>query len=196
MVSRICSVATTLVLLTCTTMAHSQSLVGQSNLRARLPFSGAEQPASLQSAVKSQPRPSTSGGWTTRSPWSYSTVSSTTFYRPVAPWLPSSSAIAPTRASAEDYPWTDGWESEQSANEASTQAILNAMSTRPNLQPGFVTDQVSSSNTYPINFESNPPIAQPNAASSGTANQSDGAASTPSQQLSVPSAATSAPIPY
>ena len=44
MVPRICLVVSTLMLVTCATAAHSQSVGGQTKLRARLPFSGLDQP--------------------------------------------------------------------------------------------------------------------------------------------------------
>ena len=191
MFARICLVATTSIMLTCATTVHSQSISGQTRLRARLPFSGADCPASTQSAVKSQPRPSTIGGWSSRSPWSYSSLYSAAVYQPVAPWQPPSSSIAPLRPFMEEYSWMDRWENEQAANDASTRGIFNAMMTRPNVQPGF-THSASQSNAYPVNFGPNPPIAQPNPATAAGVPVN----STPSPPLSVPSAATSAPIPY
>ena len=198
MVARILLAAIVVLLSTCAAPGYGQSVVGQTSLRARLPFSGANQPASLQSAVKSQPRPSTSGDWSYGRMWGAGPGSPSAVYRPAPPWLPPSSSIVPTGTIAEDYSWMDGWENDQAArsraNDASMQGILDAMSTRPSTP--WLVNPDSQSNAYPVTFEPSPPIAQPNAASATMATPSEGAVSTPSQPLSVPSAATSAPIPY
>lgn len=201
MSARILALATTLIASICAVTAYSQSVGGQNGLRARLPFSGANEPASLQSAVKPQPRPSTSGGWSPQRIRGYGPTSAITYYRPRAPWSSPSSSLAPTRNVGENWSWMDSWENEPLATGAgideSTHAVLNAMSTRPNTTPWLSQDSEWQSHNYPISYQANPPIAQPSV-DAGTSAASNGSAAetVPSQQLSVPSAATTAPIPY
>jgi hypothetical protein len=201
MFTRVHVAATALILSICAASAYSQSVVGQNSLRARLPFSGANEPASLQSAVKSQPRPSTSGAWSPQRIWGYGQTSAVTYYRPRAPWLPPSSSIAPTTTIGENWSWMDNWENEQLAQgpaiHESTRAVLGVMSTRPNALPWLAQTSESQTTNYPIGYQPTPPIAQPSAASAAVATLSSGAVdAVPSQPLSVPSAVTSAPIPY
>lgn len=200
MSTRIYVVATTLISSICAAPAYSQSVVGQNSLRARLPFSGANEPASLQSAMKPRPRPSTSGGWSPQPIWGYGQTSAVTYYRPRAPWLPPSSSIAPTGTVGENWSWMDSWDEQAArngANDQSTQAVLDVMSTRPNAPPWLEQNADWRFYDYPTGYQPTPSIAQPNAASAAGATPSSGAGDTaPSQQLSVPSAATTAPIPY
>ena len=86
----------------------------------------------------------------------------------------------------------DGWDHEQVVNDVNSRAVINALMTRPLVQPGF-TDSISQSNAYPISFDLDPTSAQPNTAAG---NQGEPVDSPSSPPLSVPSAATSAPIPY
>jgi hypothetical protein len=101
-----------------------------------------------------------------------------------------------TRAFAEDFPWMEGWENQQRANDASTQANLNAMSRRPNIQPDFVDTMGFQSNGYPVNFAPTPPVAQLSTTRAAIDMLSESVNSAPSPALSIPSATTSAPIPY
>ena len=187
--------------LICAPASYSQTVRGQAGLRARLPFSGVNEPASLQSAMKAQPRPSTAGGWSVRPAWGYGPMPPAPLYGVRAAWLPSPNSIAPVGTVPENWSWMDNWENEQlgrsAAIDESTQAVLDVMSTRPNAAPWLSRDSEWQSINYPISYQANPPIAQPSV-DAGTSAASNGSAAetAPSQQLSVPSAATTAPIPY
>jgi hypothetical protein len=76
-------------------------------------------------------------------------------------------------------------------------AVFDVTSTRPNLQPWLTNESDWRLYDYPFGYVTVSPIAQPIAASDIADIPSDGEVNpAPSQQLSVPSAATSAPIPY
>jgi hypothetical protein len=197
MFARIHLAVTALILSICAAPAYSQSTVAQNSLRARLPFSGANEPASLQSAMKSRPRPSTGGGWSPQRIWGYGQTPAVTYYRPRAPWLPTANSIAPTGTVDDNWSWMDSWESDQlvrdSAVDESTRAVLDVMSTQPNPPPWLDQNSESQISNYATGYQLTPPVASAAAASTQSSGASDTA---PSQPLSVPSAATSAPIPY
>jgi hypothetical protein len=107
--------------------AHAQSGANQARLRSRLPFSGASQPASRQSANNPQPRPTSGSSWS----GSYSRANVPPSYYwwrgsiapPSSPLTPGASAFDPLE---EDFSWMDA--AERTADEAGgADAALDAV---------------------------------------------------------------------